>query len=133
MIKYSFENKTPKGFVKISLSEGDSTEIVKHSSGEKEIILGVGKFAEITRRKLILLARKVVAGAKQNKIKKLHVDPAYFDFPNLRSSPGDLGELLAVNFEMANFEFVKYKTAPPEGWNFVTDISFTDTLKGFSK
>ncbi|MBI2577246.1 MAG: hypothetical protein HYV77_00170 [Candidatus Wildermuthbacteria bacterium] len=46
-----------------------------------------------------------------------------FLFPNIGiASNEELAEILATNFEMANFEFVDYKTPPKEGWNFVDEI-----------
>ena len=37
-------------------------------------------------------------------------------------SGNEIAEILSANFEMANFEFIEYKTPPEEGWDFVEEI-----------
>lgn len=128
-IKLSFQNEKPKDFWQVSLSDGDLVQTAGLSSVDRELVVGAGKRGEMTRRKLILCARKVVMFAKKNKIKKLFIAISEFNFPNLEIFPRALGEILAVNFEMANFEFVKYKTAPENGWDFVTDIIVSSGAK----
>ncbi|MCI0542307.1 leucyl aminopeptidase [bacterium] len=131
MIQFSFQNKKPEGFVQVSFSPDDLLQVNKLSSSERELSMGVGKRSEMTRRKFTLLARKIILSAKQNKIQKLFITTSEFNFSHLALSPHGLGEVLAVNFEMANFEFVKYKTEQKEGRDFVTDVSFGGVLKEF--
>ncbi len=70
-----------------------------------ELIVGVGKKSELNHRKRILIARQVVILAKQHQLKSIAVDLVDF---------GLSGEVLATNFEMANYEFDRYKTLPHE-------------------
>ncbi|OGY48068.1 MAG: hypothetical protein A2840_01880, partial [Candidatus Buchananbacteria bacterium RIFCSPHIGHO2_01_FULL_47_11b] len=44
-----------------------------------------------------------------------------------------LAELIAANFELANFEFIRYKTKPKEGWNFVEQIIVTGAVSVAAK
>lgn len=99
----------------------DSAVFVK-KGGRKEIVLGAGEFKKVTRRSLVMLFRKVIALAKQNRIKRLALDLNDFAFAHLALPSRELAEIAAVAFDTANFEFVKYKTKPPEGWNFVEKI-----------
>lgn len=110
---------------KVSITESAMTEIVL-VGGRKEIRLGAGLKKEVTRRKLIRLARQVVMAGKRAKAKKLEIDFKEFDFPQLNIGPEELAELLAVNFVMANFEFVKYKTPPKEGWGFIEEVAIAN-------
>lgn len=44
-----------------------------------------------------------------------------------------LAEVLATQFEIANFEFVKYKTPPKEGWFFVKEVFVLSTKADLKK
>src|SRR3989344_6122505 len=91
-------------------------------SGQKAIVLGIEEPDELNRRKLILLSRQIVTLAKANRIKKIALKLDDFAFSGLKISREETAELLATNFEMANFEFVKYKSRPKEGWNFIESV-----------
>ena len=121
-MKIIFLKKAGRGVAKILITNKDETEVLVMSDFSKIISLGIGKKEKFNRRKLILAARKIICLSKSNKIKKIAVD--FNDFPLLR--PGiknkEIAEILAINFEMANFEFVKYKSRPKEGFNFIEEI-----------
>ncbi len=127
--KFSYNKKLPKNCTLVMLSEQEASDFVRSIDGTKELVVSTGKREEMTLRKLVLLARKVVVTAKQKQIRQIHLKFSDFSFSSVEISPRDLGDLLAVNFEMANFEFTQYKTTPKEGWNFVTEIS----IEGVSK
>ena len=114
----------PKGkdAVPVVLTNEKETVVSVDSRGRRTLSIGIGKRDEVTRRKLFLIARQVIAAAKTNRIKKIAVNFSDFDFPKLKMKDSELAELLAINFEMANFEFVKYKSVPKEGWNFVEEV-----------
>lgn len=118
------QGQTPrsKEIAIIELSSNKDTEVLVTASGQRKIIIGAGDFKKINHRKLILLFRKVIFFAKANKIKRLAFNLNDFAFAGLALSLRELAELAAVNFEMANFDFIKYKTPPPEGWNFIEEI-----------
>jgi leucyl aminopeptidase len=111
-----------KGIARVVLKEQKNNDVIVLTSGQQEIRIGIEDRSKINKRKLILLFRKVIALARANRIKKLAFDFKDFRFASLSLSDGDLAESTAINFEMANFEFVEYKTKPPEGWNFVEEI-----------
>ncbi len=121
-MKITVEKKVDSKFVGVELTEGKETEVFKDSKGNKKILLGVGPRKDITLRKLHLLPRQVVAEAKKHKIKKLAVNFSDFKFKQIKLSDEELAQILAIGFEMANYEFVKYKSKPKEGWNFVEEI-----------
>ena len=111
-----------KDAVPVVLTNEKESVVSVDSRGRKTLSIGIGKRDEVTRRKLFLIARQVIAAAKTNRIKKIAVNFSDFDFPKLKMKDSELAELLAINFEMANFEFVKYKSVPKEGWNFVEEV-----------
>ncbi len=66
-----------------------------------ELIIGIGKKSELNRRKWILIARQVIALAKQNKLKAIALDAKDFDLDT---------EALVVSIEMAAYQFDVYKS-----------------------
>ena len=118
---------TVEGLVSIRLIEGGSTKFVEKNNAE-ELHIGFGKERPLNRRKLIVFLRKIITTAKQNKLK--HISVAWSD---IRSMGGtditdqELAELMAVAFEMANFEFTTYKTKPEEGFPAVETMVVVGT------
>jgi leucyl aminopeptidase len=110
----SFEKKTP-------IREGHS-HILFTPSGRGAVLLGVASASTWNHRKALLTARRVIAFARREKMR--HVAVHFDDFiADGAVSREVYPELLATQFEMANFEFTRYKTPPPEGWIFVERIS----------
>ena len=127
-ITFSFADSLPKGkdIARVVLLETKDVEVTRTKTGSREIRIGVDSFKKMTRRKLQTLFRRVITIAKQNRIKQLAVDMNDFAFANLALPIRDIGEMCAINMQLANFEFIRYKTKPKEGWNFVEKI----TIKG---
>ncbi len=120
-MKYTFSVRAAtKEYTPVVLSV--DSDMVVQKDGKMSISLAVGKREEMTRRKLITLVRRVVSSAKAAKAKKVAINFADFSFPHLDITKEELAELIAVNLEMANFEFTKYKTKPKEGWSLLTEV-----------
>lgn len=105
------------------------TETFKDEKGRKKIIIGIEKPAEINQRKLVILARKAVRETKKIKAKKVLIDFNDFNFPKVKLNTGELAEVLAVNFEMANYEFIRYKKKPKIGWDTVEEVLISGVNK----
>ena len=129
--------KAPAEYVRVRLTEGKVNRVVK--DGEAEWLeLGVGKFAEVGRRKFLLVCRSIVQMAKAHGMRNVALQVGDRPFTQLAKIPlKEVGELMAVNFEMANFEFVSYKTPPEDGHAFVEEIlicgASKDMQAGFTK
>lgn len=131
--KGDFE-KAPKNYVRIILTEKPRGAKRYLKEGEIERLeLGAGKPSEMNFRKFLLLCRSIVRAAKSEKLKKIAIQ---FDwtpelFKNLRDiSPEEISERAAENFEMANFEFNRFKTRPKEGFDAVEEIlAYTPDLR----
>ncbi len=131
---FSFAKDIPSdsSIALLALHEGSDTwlEIV---DGRKVLRFGLGARKNVTRRKLPTLLRKIVVVAKNNKLRKLALQFSELTFPHLRLDNNELAQLLATNFDIANFEFVIYKTPPKNGWNFVEEVilvgKFSETFK----
>jgi len=134
-IIYGEAPKNAKDVARVSLVPGKTTEVYIENN-IRRIAIGIDDPTKVTLRRLFIIARQVISTAKAQKIKKIALDVGDFQFSGLGLSRRELAELLGTNFEMANFEFVKYKTPPPEGWNFVEEIivsgaSWEDAKEGF--
>lgn len=124
-MNYSYLAKPDALDLKIAslrLTSEKESYVLRLESGRNVISLGIGEVKEMTRRKLMLVARRVIVFAKSQRIRSVAIVFADFAFPHLKIKENDLAELLATNFEMANYEFVKYKNPPKEGWNRVEGI-----------
>ncbi len=81
-----------------------------------------------TLRRLILAVRKSVSDAKKAKSEKIAINLK--DLSKLESvelSISELGELIAREMLIADYEFAKYKTEPKEGWSFIQEVAFLTT------
>jgi leucyl aminopeptidase len=104
--------------VKSRIREDSSTAVLL-PSGKTLLCLGVGEGEKFTHRKSILAMRRVIIAAKQEKAKEveLHLNdflPRASDGISL--TPEETAENLAIQLELANFEFTSYKTPPKGGW-----------------
>lgn len=99
----------------------DHTHELVLPSGAKTIILGVGEKQNFNHRKAILNIRRAVQVARKEKIEKITVNAEDFAAKDTRKDKKTLVEIIAVQLEIANFEFTKYKTPPPEGHFFVAE------------
>lgn len=119
-------DNAPKEYVRIAFTEkSKGTKRLVKEHGIETLEIGVGKYAELNRRKFMLLCRLIVQAAKKNKSKKiaLQFDRTPGLFKNLKKhTREDLAQLTAENFEMANFEFTMFKTKPKEGFDAVEEI-----------
>src|SRR3989344_1573176 len=114
---YTEEERKHLEFTLSALSiNASSTKFFILPTGRKILIVGVAARNKFNNRKAILAARRVIVATRGEKIKQLAV--LLEDF-QVRTSPQDTATMLGTQFKMANFEFVKYKTTPREGWNFV--------------
>ncbi len=111
-----------KGTLAAVLAEEGKDGVLREQGGRATISLVVGKSDEMTRRKLILLARRIVREAIARKYKTIVIDFSSFRFPHLGMSDRDLAELLAVNCFLADFAFEDFLSEPKEGFVHVEEI-----------
>lgn len=139
-MKIIFSDKSKKNnkeITTVSFSEEipESRFLVKGSLQILEI--KIPQKEKITWRQVTLIARSIISTAKRHQLKKLALDWKEVEklFPN---STLELAETFAINFEMANYAFVTFKTKPKEGWGFVEEVNIsgaekTDLKKAFKK
>ncbi len=125
-MKFAFASSS--GTLKKEISEVEFREddlvFFTNKDNRRILEIGIGKREDMTRRKVIILARKVIDTAKKHGIKKIAVDFEDFLFPKLQNADWkDLTSLIVQNFILANYEFNRYKTPPKEGWKNIEEIT----------
>jgi len=109
-----YEKKDEVLFVQLIKKGKDGALIEK--DGMHSLSLVIGESEKMNRRKLILLARRVIQETRTREYASVVLDFSAWIFPHLKITEKDLAELLAVNFFMAEFVFRDYLTPPKEGW-----------------
>src|SRR3989338_10465910 len=108
--------------VLVRFTEHDFPGMRTHERGGNSFVIAIEPEA-LTRRKLATLVRKMVAKVKEAKIKKIALDLSRFMVGLTEAmSMEELAELVVTNIEMANYEFVYYKSPPKEGWPFIEEV-----------
>lgn len=110
-------------FLKKSPPKADCSHLIFMPSKREALLLGVAAKDKFSHRKAFLAARRIVSLARSEKLKHIAVSLDGFLAPGFLGTTEALAEALATQVEIANFEFVKYKTAPQWGWFFVDQIS----------
>ncbi len=115
-----------EGAVSVRLVPGAAVKFIE-KNGIEELSIGYGK-ESLNRRKLIVFLRKIITTAKQNKISNISLSWADIcTVAGTEISDADLGELAAVAFGMANFEFNIYKKIPEGGFADMETVSIVNT------
>jgi leucyl aminopeptidase len=120
-----FERKElEKDFIKIAFdTKIPASRFMVDKNCEEIFVIKSLEKKEINRRKFILLVRQIIQEAKKHRAKKIAVDFSELNIKTVSRNPEEIAEIIAVNFEMANYEFVKYKTPPKEGFSFIEEIT----------
>lgn len=115
------DRKLLAAFVERSEIGEDSAHPVFLPSGRQVLLIGKAGKRKFSRRKAILAMRRAVAAARREGFAAIQ---AFLDDfrSGAKETDGDLAELMAAQFELANFDFVKYRTPPKEGWKFVQKV-----------
>ena len=90
-------------------------------SGRRALVIGKAKAEKFSNRKAILAMRQAVAVAKREGFGTIQVFLDDFRVAAAEKT-GDVAEQMATQSEMANFDFVKYRTPPKGGWKFVQKV-----------
>ncbi|MEK7555010.1 MAG: leucyl aminopeptidase [Patescibacteria group bacterium] len=109
-------------FKKTPVRDGH-THLLFTPSGREAVVAGIQKRTQFSHRKALSTARRIVAFARRERIKHIAVSLHDFVSRGFDSRLPDLAEVIATQFELANFEYTEYRTKPAEGWQHVHAIS----------
>ena len=121
----NFLDKEDKNYILNFLKKNDlrslKETLIILPSGKEALLIGGEEKEKFNHRKTIKLARRIIVVAK--KFKKLQLVICFDDFKSKDFiDDKKLVEVLATQFELANFEFIDYKEKPIQGWFFVQKI-----------
>lgn len=119
------EKLITKGFVRISFNEKIAESRLVIVDGNETLEIKLPPKEKLNWRQSVLIARQIVFFAKKYGVKKLSLDWDEIMALKLGEKQA-VAEIFAINFQTANYEFIKYKTIPKEGWNFVDEIQIVD-------
>jgi len=127
-ISFSKKDGAISAVSRVIFTESERDEVIREND-DLVLNIGIGKKEEFNRRKLPLVIRRALITAKKNKVTKI-----YLEFPTmfskiLKLKSEELAEIIGVNLELANYQFVNYKTAPKEGWGFIEEVIILDDTK----
>jgi leucyl aminopeptidase len=71
----------------------------------------------------------MVQVAKNGKVEKIVFDFNDFKFKNIKITDLELAEIIGTELDVANYEFMDYKTAPKEGFSFIKEVFILNTSK----
>lgn len=124
-IKLVEKGAVKKGALVVRFEKEGKDGVIEVKNGTETLVLVIGGQEKMTRRKLMLLARRIVREALAKKYEELTIDFKAFHFPQLKIAETDLAELLVVNFIMAEFSFREFLTVPKEGFPQIKTIFLT--------
>lgn len=100
-------------------AEKEAKLLVMPGTARKVIFIGTGAEKDFTAVKAGIAMRIAIQAAKREKIKTFGF---WAEAPRKSEKTINFYETVATNALMANFEFIKYKTPPKEGYSFVEEI-----------
>ncbi len=133
-VKAGAIDQAPKGFVRVVLTDKPKgTKRLVSNGGIESLEIGIGKATEMTLRKFRIASRAIITTAKAYKIAKIAL--AFDATPERLSrldtiSIEDAVQIMAENFEMANYEFNHFKTTPKDGWPSVEEVMIYSSATG---
>ncbi|MEK7632055.1 MAG: leucyl aminopeptidase [Patescibacteria group bacterium] len=99
----------------------DEVRVIPFGSAARTLVLlGLGERKNFTHRQAMLVARKIIVVAKQHKL--LDVALTFADVQVSGWSAEQLGQLLAENFQLAHYDYTRYRTVPKGGWPQVKNV-----------
>ena len=109
-------------FQKKSPIKDSHSHLIYLPSRREVIFLGVPERKNWNHRKALITARRAVFFARRERVKGITINLEDFISNDFKNNAVRLAEVIAIQIEMANFEFVQYKEKPKEGWNFVESV-----------
>ena len=123
LFKFAKTAPSDESVTQIIIHQGSKTWFEVSADGRRSLQLGMGPAKSVKRRNYAAYLRKALSQIKNQRLKNVALGTHDLMPAHLKLLPEAAGELMAANFEMANFEFLVYKTPPKEGWNLVEQVT----------
>ncbi len=108
-MQFLFTKNVSKIVTHIHLVDTDSDDMTQDGK-IKNFSFGIGVREKMTRRKLILLIRRVCMCMKEKRMKEYALFWEEWQFPHLMINESEMAEIFATNTLMADFSFDVFKT-----------------------
>ena len=106
----------PQSFIRVAFSEDERNKYIEHKDGATTLIVGAGKYAELTVRGFRTLCRAIVRSARSHKIERVAIELHQSLFPRLAEKSEEwLCATMAENFVLAHYEYTAYKSKKETG------------------
>lgn len=130
------EKERKERFVKVRFMKDCPSPRLVVEDGVRFLEMKLMPESEKNRRKFRLLIRQMVAVAKQHRIEFLSVDWSDLLFPGVVENQESSISDFVLHSEMADYQFLRYKETPKEGWPIVKEIVLVvpkSSMSAFSK
>lgn len=127
-MQFLFTKNVSEKSVLAHITDKETDEVV-HKGEREELLLGIGSREKMTRRKLLLLPRRMVMLAQSKNMREISIDWQEWHFPHLNIDEVELAEIFATNALMADFSFDVFKTKPKNGFSKVEKIFFDISVR----
>lgn len=97
------------------------TETIFLPSGGRVFVLASGKKDKFNFRRAVIEMRQMVVTAKRHGITAVEVHVPDF-FSSANRDLVSMAEAIAIQCELANFDYNRYRTTGKENWRFLTDV-----------
>ncbi len=128
-IKIVEKEKIKRGTLHVRFEKEGKDGLVVREGNQDTLLLVIGEQEKMTRRKLVLLARRVIREALAKKYADVVIDFEQFRFTHLEMTAADVAELLAVNCIMAEYSFREFLTEPKQGFPRVQNLFLTNVAE----
>ncbi|PJA85016.1 MAG: hypothetical protein CO143_03320 [Candidatus Moranbacteria bacterium CG_4_9_14_3_um_filter_45_14] len=127
-MQFLFTKNFSETVTRVHLVDTEADEMIREG-GVKILSFGIGVREKMTRRKLMLLVRRVVMSAKEHQVKECALYWEEWQFPHLMIDESEMAEIFATNALMADFSFDIFKTKPKDGFRKVEKIFFESAIQ----
>jgi len=103
-MQFLFTKNFPETVTRVHLVDTEVDEVVREGS-TKNLSFGIGVREKMTRRKLMLLVRRVMMSVKEHQVKECALYWEEWQFQHLMIDESEMAEIFATNALMTDFSF----------------------------
>ncbi|OIQ01979.1 MAG: hypothetical protein AUK58_03700 [Candidatus Moranbacteria bacterium CG2_30_41_165] len=128
-MQFLFTKNFPETVTRVHLVDTEVDEVVVREGSTKNLSFGIGVREKMTRRKLMLLVRRVMMSVKEHQVKECALYWEEWQFQHLMIDESEMAEIFATNALMTDFSFDIFKTKPKDGFRKVEKIFFASAVQ----
>ena len=122
-MKVQLATAAPKDAATLQVTQEKDTLFLEFTTAHEHIRQEAGAPKQLTRRKFVLLMRRMVRLVQGHKVKHLAIHWDTVPLAEAGLSSAEALELAVTNWLMADYDFVAYKTTPEQGWPVLESLT----------